>query len=63
MRAGDFTTDDALGACVVILVAIDGLGSYANDDTRFTHPVLDTLLFTTAERELGLEPGRLRDGG
>ncbi|MFJ2718318.1 hypothetical protein [Streptomyces sp. NPDC087437] len=58
VRAGDFTTDDALGACVVILVAVDGLGSYANDDTRFTHPALDTLLFTTAERELGLEPGR-----
>ncbi|MFJ5152936.1 TetR family transcriptional regulator [Streptomyces sp. NPDC088353] len=63
VRAGDFTTDDALGACVVILVAIDGLGSYANDDTRFTHPVLDTLLFTPAECELGLEPGRLGDGG
>ncbi|MFE7208578.1 TetR/AcrR family transcriptional regulator [Streptomyces sp. NPDC001698] len=63
VRGGDFTTDDALGACVVILVAIDGLGSYANDDTRFTHPALDTLLFTTAERELGLEPGTLRDGG
>lgn len=60
VRSGDFTTDDPWGACVVVLVLIDGLGSYANDDGPFTHPVLDTLVFTTAERELGLPQGSLR---
>ncbi|MEU3059385.1 TetR/AcrR family transcriptional regulator [Streptomyces subrutilus] len=60
VRGGDFTTPDPLGACVVILVAIDGLGSYANDEPPFTHPALDALVFTTAERELGLPVGTLR---
>ncbi|WP_329493042.1 TetR/AcrR family transcriptional regulator [Kitasatospora herbaricolor] len=63
VRCGEFTTSDALGACVVILVAIDGLGAYANEEQPFTHPALDTLVFTTAERELGLAQGALRDGG
>ncbi|MGV9270449.1 TetR/AcrR family transcriptional regulator [Kitasatospora sp. NPDC003701] len=61
VRAGDFVSDDALGACLVILVAIDGLGAYANDEPLFTHPALEALVFTTAERELGLAPGTLRD--
>ena len=63
VRSGDFAPTDALEACVIILVTIDGLGSYANDDLRFTHPALDTIVFTTAERELGLPPGALRDSG
>ncbi|GGV23570.1 hypothetical protein GCM10010495_43910 [Kitasatospora herbaricolor] len=62
VRCGDFTTSDAPGACVVIPVAIDGLGAYANEEQPLTHPALDTLVFTTAERELGLAPGALRDG-
>ncbi|MFF8715085.1 TetR/AcrR family transcriptional regulator [Streptomyces sp. NPDC015184] len=60
VRTGDFTTADPLGACVVILVAIDGLDSYANEDGSFAHPVLDTLVAATAERELGLPTGSLR---
>ncbi|GHH84111.1 hypothetical protein GCM10018781_72740 [Kitasatospora indigofera] len=63
VRSGDFTTPDPLGACLVILVAIDGLGAYANDEPQFTHPALDVLVFTTAERELGLTAGMLRDAG
>ncbi|MER8188638.1 TetR/AcrR family transcriptional regulator [Kitasatospora sp. NPDC094015] len=61
VRTGEFTTPDPLGACLVILVAIDGLGTYANDTSPFTHPALDTLVFTTAERELGLPAGTLHD--
>ncbi|MER5757870.1 TetR family transcriptional regulator [Streptomyces sp. NPDC002082] len=63
VRNGEFATTDALGACVVILVAIDGLGSYVNDEPPFTHPALDTLVFTTAERELGLPARTLHDAG
>ncbi|MFF4173289.1 TetR/AcrR family transcriptional regulator [Streptomyces sp. NPDC001744] len=63
VRSGDFTTADPLGACVVLLVAIDGLGAYANDPSPFAHPALDTLVFTTAERELGLAEGTLRHAG
>ncbi|MGW8376785.1 TetR/AcrR family transcriptional regulator [Streptomyces sp. ODS28] len=63
VRAGEFDTPDPEGACLVILVVIDGLGAYANDDSGYTHPALDDLLFTTAERELGAGPGVLvREG-
>ncbi|MFI9602392.1 hypothetical protein ACIHCX_21530 [Streptomyces sp. NPDC052043] len=34
-------------------MTIDGLGSRADDGTRFTHPGPDAPLFATAERELG----------
>ncbi|WP_406209966.1 TetR/AcrR family transcriptional regulator [Kitasatospora sp. NBC_01560] len=63
VRSGDFSPADPLGACLVILVTIDGLGSYANDESPFGHPALDTLVLTTAERELGLPAGTLRDAG
>ncbi|MFI6638846.1 TetR/AcrR family transcriptional regulator [Streptomyces sp. NPDC050504] len=63
VRRGDFTADDPQGACVAVLVVIDGLGSYTNDGSAFSHPALDALAFTTAERELGLPPGSLRDAG
>ncbi|GAA5031893.1 TetR/AcrR family transcriptional regulator [Streptomyces siamensis] len=61
VRAGDFTTSDPAEACLVVLVVIDGLDSYSNDDTSFSHPALDALVFTTAERELGLRKGDLRN--
>ncbi|MFF0742948.1 TetR/AcrR family transcriptional regulator [Streptomyces sp. NPDC004111] len=61
IRTGEFRTDDAFGVCLALLVTIDGLGAYANDDPAFTHPALDNLLFTTAERELGLAAGTLRN--
>ncbi|MFJ2794795.1 TetR/AcrR family transcriptional regulator [Streptomyces sp. NPDC086771] len=57
---GHFTTGDALGAALHILVTIDGLGAYANDDTRVDHPELEDMAITTAERLLGLARGALR---
>ncbi|MEE1840899.1 TetR/AcrR family transcriptional regulator [Streptomyces sp. JV190] len=57
---GHFTTGDALGAALHILVTIDGLGAYANDDTRMDHPELEDMAITTAERLLGLARGALR---
>lgn len=59
-RAGDFTTDDALGVALHLLVTIDGLGAYANDDTQLDHPALDDMAITTAERLLDLPEGTLR---
>ncbi|GCD92613.1 TetR family transcriptional regulator [Embleya hyalina] len=62
--AGEFDTDDALGAALHILVTVDGLGSYANADAdidvRLDHPALDDMAITTAEHELGLGRGTLR---
>ncbi|WP_445525114.1 hypothetical protein [Streptomyces cyslabdanicus] len=34
-------------------MTIDGLGSCADDGTRFTHPGPGVPVFATAERELG----------
>ncbi|MFB9710932.1 TetR/AcrR family transcriptional regulator [Streptosporangium sandarakinum] len=59
VRTGDFITDDPESACVVILVVIDGLDSYSNDDSA-PHPATVDLVFTIAERELGLPQGGLR---
>ncbi|MER5743408.1 TetR family transcriptional regulator C-terminal domain-containing protein [Streptomyces sp. NPDC002225] len=58
--AGIFATDDALGAALHILVTVDGLGVYANDDTQLDHPVLEDMAIATAERLLGLAPATLR---
>ncbi|MFE6668092.1 TetR/AcrR family transcriptional regulator [Streptomyces sp. NPDC057697] len=57
---GHFTTDDALGAALHILVTVDGLGAYANDDAQVDHPALADMAVTTAERLLGLAAGALR---
>ncbi|MGW4651868.1 TetR/AcrR family transcriptional regulator [Kitasatospora sp. NPDC004289] len=59
VTAGEFTTDDPEAACLLLLVVIDGLGSYANDTTDYTHPTLATLPRTTAEHYLGLPRGTL----
>jgi len=61
VEAGEFSCPDgdAAGAAIRILVAIDGLGSYANSATPFTHPIMRALVRETAERALGLKPGAL----
>ncbi|MFE5092732.1 hypothetical protein ACFRCI_20835 [Streptomyces sp. NPDC056638] len=43
-----------------ILVTVDGLGAYANDDTQLDHPVLEDMAIATAEGLLGLARGTLR---
>ncbi|MFJ7200624.1 MULTISPECIES: TetR/AcrR family transcriptional regulator [unclassified Streptomyces] len=58
--AGVFTTGDAPGAALHILVTVDGLGAYANDDAQVEHPALDDMAIATAERLLGLAGGSLR---
>ncbi|MFB6813916.1 TetR/AcrR family transcriptional regulator [Streptomyces sp. NPDC056347] len=59
--AGIFATGDALGAALHVLVTVDGLGVYANDDAPLDHPVLEGMAIATAERLLGLAPASLRD--
>lgn len=60
VRVGDFATDDPAGAALHILITVDGLGAYANDEGQVEHPVLDDMALTTAERVLGLAKGTLR---
>jgi AcrR family transcriptional regulator len=59
-RAGEFTAPDPERVGLVILVVIDGLHASANSDTQVEHPVLDGLVQSVAERELGLAPGTLK---
>ncbi|MFF7245881.1 TetR/AcrR family transcriptional regulator [Embleya sp. NPDC008237] len=60
VRAGEFTTDDPLAVALHILVNVDGLGAYSNDDTPFDHPALHDMAIATAERLLRLPGGTLR---
>jgi AcrR family transcriptional regulator len=63
VRAREFVTEDPLGAALHILVNVDGLGSYTNDDALFEHPALHDMAIGTAERVLGLPAGTLRGRG
>ncbi|MEV5737721.1 TetR family transcriptional regulator [Streptomyces sp. NPDC052292] len=60
VRAGDFTTDDPLKAALHILIAVDGLGAYANDDSAPQGPDIRDVAIETAETRLELTPGTLR---
>ncbi|MBT2441790.1 TetR family transcriptional regulator [Streptomyces sp. ISL-36] len=60
VQAGEFTTDDPLKAALHVLVTVDGLGAYANDDTALDGPDLGDMAIETAETRLGLAAGTLR---
>ncbi|WP_172387879.1 TetR/AcrR family transcriptional regulator [Streptomyces sp. MNP-20] len=59
---GEFRTDDPVVTTAHILVVLDGLGMLVNSgDTVGDVPEVLRLPVTTAERELGLEPGSLSE--
>lgn len=60
VRAGEFTTDDTVRAALHILITVDGLGAYANDDAPQDGPDYGDAAIETAEVRLGLAPGTLR---
>ncbi|MFI1189885.1 TetR/AcrR family transcriptional regulator [Streptomyces californicus] len=60
VQAGELTTDDAHKAALHILITVDGLGSYANDDTPQEEMEVRDAAIETAETRLGLAPGTLR---
>jgi AcrR family transcriptional regulator len=59
--AGVFPTTDAFAACVRILIAVDGVGSYVNDEASFEHASYEHFVTDTAEWALGVAPGALHD--
>lgn len=66
IRAGEFADVDAEAACIRILIALDGGGSYVNSSVQIEHPAHTQVVADVAEWALGLETGRLReaiDGG
>ncbi|QQC87280.1 TetR/AcrR family transcriptional regulator [Streptomyces alfalfae] len=60
VRAGEFTTDDSMRTALHTLIAVDGLGSYANDEAPPEELDMRDVAIETAETRLGLPPGTLR---
>lgn len=61
VRAGVFRPVDTFAAAVRILIAIDGVGAYANDPRAFGEPSFTGFIADIAEWALDLEPGRLAE--
>ena len=57
--AGVFAAPDAFGACVRILIAVDGLGAYANNTTPFEHEAYARFLTDACAWALGIERAAL----
>lgn len=60
IASGDFSGADADVACIRILIALDGGGSYVNSSAPIEHPAHTQVVADVAEWALGLEAGRLR---
>lgn len=61
VASGDFAVGDSFAACVRILVAIDGVGAYANNTRPFEYEAFSRFVTDIAEWTLGMAPGRLRE--
>lgn len=61
--AGDFSAVDPFGACVRILIALDGVGAYVNNTGTFTDDAYTYFVSDAAEWALGLSPTSLRRPG
>ena len=60
IASGDFPDQDAETACIRILIAVDGGGSYVNSTADLTHPAHVHVVADVAEWTLGIERGSLR---
>ena len=60
IASGDFPSADAEPACIRILIAVDGAGSYVNSTAESPHPAHRHVVADVADWALGLEPGTLR---
>lgn len=60
IATGEFRTTDAATACIRILIAVDGGGSYVNTAAPPDHRAHRQVVADVSEWTLGLEPGVLR---
>lgn len=60
IAAGEFGDVDAETACIRILIAVDGGGSYVNSSLPIEHPAQRRVVADVAEWTLGLGSGALR---
>lgn len=61
IASGDFGPVDAETACIRILIAVDGGGSYVNLSAKSDHPAHKRVVADVAEWSLRLAPGTLGD--
>ncbi|WP_309065549.1 TetR/AcrR family transcriptional regulator [Microbacterium sp.] len=59
VAAGAFTCDQPTRTALLLLVLVDALTGYSNEETTATTPLVAELVFATAEKELGLAPDSL----
>jgi AcrR family transcriptional regulator len=59
VASGHFATGDSFRACVRILVAMDGVGAYANSSAPFPHESFTRFVTDVAEWALGVPDGQL----
>ncbi|PVE91600.1 TetR/AcrR family transcriptional regulator [Microbacterium sp. TPD7012] len=60
VASGDFPGANAEAACIRILIALDGGGSYVNSSAPIEHPAHTRVVADVAEWALGLKAGALR---
>lgn len=60
IASGDFADVDAEAACIRILIAVDGSGSYVNGTADLGHSAYRHFVADVTAWVLGLPPGRLR---
>ncbi|WP_102192763.1 TetR/AcrR family transcriptional regulator [Microbacterium aurantiacum] len=61
IASGDFGEVDAEAACIRILIAVDGGGSYVNASRQIEHPAHTRVVADVAEWALGMPAGTLRE--
>jgi AcrR family transcriptional regulator len=61
IASGVFPVADAEVACIRILIAVDGGGSYVNSTSAPAHPAHLHVVADVADWALGLEPGTVQD--
>lgn len=59
VEQGAFSCEQPSRAALLILVLVDALIGYSNEETTESTPLVAELVFATAEKELGLAPGSL----
>lgn len=57
--AGEFRCDDIERSALLILILVDSLTAYANEELSDATPLVAPVVYATTERELGLAPGAL----
>lgn len=62
VESGEFRCERIERAAILILILVDSLTAYANEERTDATPLVAPIVYATTERELGLAPGTLSSG-